>query len=171
MGDTGMKKKVAALGMAAAMLTGIAESVPAEEVTLHPILTMEQAQTMLPAASEEAKRGGHAVCISIVDRSGQTLAVLRHHDAGVHTLEASYKKAYTAASQKRKTVDIARGVREGSIPEDIRYLDRRFSLMEGGMPIMLGGHVVGGIGVGGAHGSEDSRIAAAALASLKETEK
>ena len=92
MGDTGMKKKVAALGMAAAMLTGIAESVPAEEVTLRPILTMEQAQTMLRAASEEAKRGGHAVCISIVDRSGQTLAVLRHHDAGVHTLEASYKK-------------------------------------------------------------------------------
>ena len=70
-----MKKKVAALGMAAAMLTGIAESVPAEEVTLRPILTMEQAQTMLRAASEEAKRGGHAVCISIVDRSGQTLAV------------------------------------------------------------------------------------------------
>ena len=108
-GRYGHEKKVAALGMAAAMLTGIAESVPAEEVTLRPILTMEQAQTMLRAASEEAKRGGHAVCISIVDRSGQTLAVLRHHDAGVHTLEASYKKAPTQPHPRSAKPSISPG--------------------------------------------------------------
>ena len=127
---------------------------------------MEQAQKMLQAAASEARRSGHAVCITIVDRSGQTLAVLRHHDAGVHTLEASYKKAFTAASQKRRPLDIAQGVREGRIPEDIRFLDARLSLMEGGIPIILAGQVAGGIGVGGAHSAEDTRIAEAGLKAL-----
>ena len=79
-----MKKNIAALGMAAAMLLGGGEAALADQTTratLRPVLTMEQAQEMLRTASEEARRGGHAVCISIVDRSGQTLAVLRHHDA------------------------------------------------------------------------------------------
>lgn len=59
-----------------------------------------------------------------------------------------------------------------SIPEDIRYLDNNFSAMEGGVPIIINGTIVGGIGVGGAHGSEDSRIAREAISRcLANTEK
>ena len=164
-----MKRMLARLAVATAILCGGGSQVQAEEatpVTQRPVLSMEQAQKMLLAASAEAQRSGHAVCITIVDRSGQTLAVLRHHDAGVHTIEASYKKAFTAASQKRRTLDIAQGVREGRIPEDIRYLDARLSLMEGGIPIIIAGQVAGGIGVGGAHSAEDTRIAEAGLKAL-----
>lgn len=163
-----MKRMLARMAVAAAVLGG-GTQVQAEGTTpetQRPVLSMEQAQKMLQAAASEARRSGHAVCITIVDRSGQTLAVLRHHDAGVHTLEASYKKAFTAASQKRRTLDIAQGVREGRIPEDIRYLDARLSLMEGGIPIILAGQVAGGIGVGGAHAAEDTRIAEAGLKAL-----
>ena len=115
----------------------------------------------------EVRESGHAVTVTVVDRSGQILAVLRDHHAGVHTLNASYKKAYTAASQKRETVAIARGIRDGSIPSDIRYLDPNFSLMEGGIPVILENVVVGGIGVGGAHGSEDGRLARIGLLVLQ----
>lgn len=86
---------------------------------------------------------------------------------GVHTLNASYKKAYTATSQKRETAVIFKGLKDGKIPEDIRYLDDKFSIMPGGVPIFIDGVVVGGIGVGGAHLDEDVKIAKAGIAFLK----
>ncbi len=132
-----------------------------------PVLTGEMAQNIATAAFLQAKEDQLTVTVTVVDRSGQTLAVLRDHQAGVHTISASYKKAYTANSQKRETADIAKGVEKGEIPEDIRYLDTNILIMAGGLPIYIDGMVVGGIGVGGAHGSEDVRIAKAGLMALE----
>lgn len=53
---------------------------------------------ILDLAKKEVKKNGFNVSITIVDKSGQILAVLRDKKAGVHTLSASYKKAYTANS-------------------------------------------------------------------------
>ena len=136
-------------------------------ITHEPVLTGEMASKMVQAAFDEANKDGLFVSITIVDKSGQTLAVLRHHNAGVHTIRASYKKAYTACSQKRETAEIAKGIKDGSIPEDVRYLDENILIMDGGIPILIDGQVVGGIGVGGAHGSEDVRIAKAGLKAIK----
>lgn len=127
------------------------------------ILTGQMAQAIVNAAFATAQLEQLAVSITVVDRSGQTLAVLRDHQAGVHTIRASYKKAYTANSQKRETAVIAQGIADGSIPADVRYLDENMLMMDGGLPIYSEGVVIGGIGVGGAHGSEDVRIAKAGL--------
>lgn len=137
-------------------------------LTSEPLLTGEMAQSIANAAFAAAQKDKLAICVTVVDRSGQTLAVLRDQRAGVHTIRASYKKAYTANSQKRETAAIAAGIRDGSIPEDIRYLDENMLMMDGGLPIFIGDSVVGGIGVGGAHGSEDVRIARAGLEVLAE---
>ena len=134
-----------------------------DKITRLPVLTAELVQEIVSAASQEANKDQLAVSITIVDRSGQILAVLRDHNAGVHTLRSSYKKAYTANSQKRETAEIAKGIKDGSIPEDFRFLDENFLLLDGGVPILIDNVVVGGIGVGGAHGSEDVRIAKAGL--------
>ncbi|WP_350558294.1 heme-binding protein [Psychrobacter sp. CAL346-MNA-CIBAN-0220] len=131
-----------------------------------PVLTGEMAQSIVNAAALEAKKDQLMVSVTVVDASGQTLAVLRDHRAGVHTIRASYKKAYTANSQKRETADIAKGIKDGSIPDDIRYLDENMLMLDGGVPIYIDGIVVGSIGVGGAHGSEDVRIAKAGLKAL-----
>lgn len=128
-----------------------------------PILTGEMASKMVQTAMLEASKNGQFITVTVVDKSGQILAVQRHHSAGVHTLSASFKKAYTACSQKRETAVIAKGVKDGVIPEDIRYLDPNFSIMDGGVPIFINNIVVGGIGVGGAHGSADVDIAKSAL--------
>jgi len=138
----------------------------AQNNVTEPVLTGEMAAKMVQAAFDQANKDGLFVTITIVDKSGQTLAVLRHHNAGVHTIRASYKKAYTACSQKRETAEIAKGIKEGSIPEDVRYLDENILMMDGGIPIFINGKVVGGIGVGGAHGSEDIRIAKVGLSVL-----
>ena len=131
-----------------------------------PILTGTMAQNIVTAAILQATKDNLAVSVTVVDRSGQTLAVLRHHNAGVHTIRASYKKAYTANSQKRETAVIAQGIADGSIPADVRYLDENMLMMAGGVPIYIDNLVVGGIGVGGAHGDEDVRIAKAGLKAL-----
>lgn len=131
-----------------------------------PVLTAKMAQKIINAAFLVAQQDQLPVTITIVDRSGQTLAVLRDHHAGVHTIRASYKKAYTSNSQKRSTAVIAQGITDGLIPADVRYLDENMLMMDGGLPIYIDGVVVGGIGVGGAHGSEDVRIAEAGLAVL-----
>ncbi len=124
-----------------------------------PILTGEMAGKMVQAAFAQALKDGLYVTVTVVDKSGQTLAVLRHHNAGVHTVRASYKKAYTANSQKRETAEIAKGIKNGTIPEDVRFLDENILILAGGVPILINNTVVGGIGVGGAHDSEDVRIA------------
>ena len=132
-----------------------------------PVLTGEMAQKMVTAAALEAKKNKWMVSVTVVDASGQTLAVLRDHRAGVHTVRASYKKAYTANSQKRETAVIAKGVADGTIPSDIRYLDENILILDGGVPIYIDGVVVGGIGVGGAHGSQDVQVAKAGLKALE----
>lgn len=136
---------------------------PRTMIQLRPIITSDMAtqiaQAALDAAAEESKK----ITVTVVDGSGQILAVLRHHDAGVHTLSSSYKKAYTANSQKRETAAIGQGIKEGKIPEDIRYLDENILILDGGVPIVVDGFVIGAIGVGGAHGSEDVRFAKAGI--------
>lgn len=139
-----------------------------KEIVQEPVLTGEMAAKIVQRAFTQAVKDEVYVTVTVVDRSGQTLAVLRHHNAGVHTLRASYKKAYTACSQKRETSEIAKGISEGKIPEDVRFLDENILIMDGGIPIFINGKVVGGIGVGGAHGSEDIRIAKAGLEALNQ---
>lgn len=139
-----------------------------DKITRLPVLTAKLVQEIVSTASQEANKDQLAVSITIVDRSGQILAVLRDHNAGVHTLRSSYKKAYTANSQKRETAEIAKGIKDGTIPEDFRFLDENFLLLDGGVPILIDNVVVGGIGVGGAHGSEDVRIAKAGLKVLEK---
>lgn len=141
------------------------QNISNDNVTI-PLLTGDMAQKIVNAAALEAQKNNFMVTITVVDRSGQTLAVLRDHRAGVHTIRASYKKAYTANSQKRETAAIAQGVVDGTIPADIRYLDENILILDGGVPIYIDGIVVGGIGVGGAHGSEDVQIAKAGLKAL-----
>ena len=137
-----------------------------EDFVQEPVLTGRMAARIAQSAFAQAEKDGLFVTVTVVDKSGQTLAVLRHHDAGVHTLRASYKKAYTANSQKRATAEIAKGIKDGTIPEDVRFLDENILIMDGGLPIFIHGKVVGAIGVGGAHGNEDVRIAETGLKAL-----
>ena len=139
-----------------------------EEYVKEPVLTGKMAAKIAQEAFAQAEKESLFVTVTIVDKSGQTLAVLRHHKAGGQTIRARYKRAYTAKSQKRETAEIAKGIKNGTIPEDVRFLDEHILILDGGVPIFMEGKVVGGIGVGGAHGSEDSRIAKAGLKVLSK---
>ena len=52
---------------------------------------------------------------------------------------------------KLNTAVIDKGIKDVSIPEEIRYLNENILMMDGGIPIIIEGKIVGGIGVGSAH--------------------
>ena len=161
-----MKKMLLAL-----MILTSAASFANTKVKTQEVLTGDQVLAMLNTAFKEAKDNKLNVSITIVDKAGRRMGLIRTEDSGVHTVDASYKKAYTAASLKNPTLEIGKRIQEGKIPSDLKYLDENFTTVEGGLPIKINGTVVGGIGVGGARSDQDAQIATKALETLDKITK
>ena len=80
--------------------------------------------------------------------------ILKGDGAGPHTIGSSVGKAFTAASMRRATADIAATVAENPAVAGLRDMDERILILAGGLPIEIDGQVVAGIGVGGAPGGD-----------------
>jgi uncharacterized protein GlcG (DUF336 family) len=126
-------------------------------------LTHDGAMRLLNAAIAKAKDMGVPQCISIVDAGGHLLALTRMDGAFALSIETSLKKAQTAAAYGEPTGNIAAGI---DIKLAIATEGKRINL-PGGLPIIVDGHLVGGIGVGSGTGEQDRQVASAALATLK----
>jgi glc operon protein GlcG len=125
-------------------------------------LTTEGALKLLSAAITKAKEIGVPECISIVDTGGHLLAFARMDGAFVQSIDSSLMKAMTAASYGEPTGNIAAGI---DIKLAIATQGKRINL-PGGLPIIVDGHVIGGIGVGSGTGEQDKQVANAALGAL-----
>lgn len=122
---------------------------------------------MMMAATADAKDKGFAVSIAIVDSGGNLLLLERMEGGRFHTVHSAQTKAACAASNRRPTT--TRGA-EGqeldllhAVGLSLAAGPERWTPMEGGLPIMVDGECVGGIGVAGATWEEDERIAEVAL--------
>ena len=132
-------------------------------------LPLEMAQKAADTALQTCKKDGYTVSVTIVDRSGVVKVVLRGDGAGPHTLGSSAGKAYTAASMKRATLGLANFIKDKPALHGLRDMDDRMLILGGGLPIKIGGEVVGGIGVGGAPGGHlDEACAKAGIQSLTQ---
>ena len=122
----------------------------AQELPTAPYLPLDMAMTAAQTAVEACAAEGHNVSVAIVARSGETKVLLRADNAGPHTVGSSTGKAFTSASMGRDTAGLAGFI--GSNPENggLRDMDSRLVIQAGGLPIRIGGSLVGGIGVGGA---------------------
>ncbi len=126
-------------------------------------LTVEGAMKLLGAAIAKAAEIGVPECISIVDPGGHLLAFARMDGAFVQSIDSALMKAMTAASYGEPTGNIAAGI---DLKLAIATQGKRINL-PGGLPIIIDGHVVGGIGVGSGTGEQDRVVAAAALTALE----
>lgn len=126
-------------------------------------LTGEGALKMLEAARAKADSMGVPQCISIVDTGGHLLAFLRMEGAFVLSIDSSLRKAMTAASYGEPTGGIAEGI---DIKLAIATEGKRINL-PGGLPIIVDGHVIGGIGVGSGTGVQDLEVAKAGIAAIE----
>lgn len=122
------------------------------EVVTNSTLSMEAAMGAVRAAVADCQSKGYAVSAAVVDASGHLLALLRDHKAGPHTVDSSYRKAYTALSLRQPTHELARIMAKDPEIQALQDVNDRILILGGGVPIWVDGQVVGGIGVGGAPG-------------------
>ena len=125
-------------------------------------LTGDGALAVLEAARAKAREMGVPQCISVVDAGGHLLAFSRMDGAFVLSIDSSLAKAMTAASYGEPTGNLPEGV---DLKLAVATGGKRVNL-PGGLPIVVDGHVIGGIGVGSGAGHEDLEVARAGLAAL-----
>ena len=151
---------VAGLGF----VSGMALSADAEELSKESVLPLGLANKAISAAIESCKKDGYRVSVSVVDRAGILRAMGRADGAGPHTVDSSRKKAYTASSVRRPTTELADLINKVPTLQALREMNDSILILGGGLPIEIGGEVVGGIGVGGAPGAHlDDACAQAGL--------
>ncbi len=128
-----------------------------------PWLTLEDAQRIAAAAEAEARSHQWAVVIAICDDGGHL--VLLHRLDGVAPISSTIApaKARAAALGKRETKLYEDMINQGRAAFLSAPLD---GMLEGGVPIIVDGYVVGAIGVSGVKSSEDAQIAKAGVAVL-----
>jgi uncharacterized protein GlcG (DUF336 family) len=127
-------------------------------------LTLDMAKRIAAAAEAKANANKWKVVIAIVDDGGHLVYLQRADGTQFGSVEVAIGKAYSASAFKRNTKSWEERLAEGRLG----YLSLPGAvLLEGGLPLILDGDVVGGIGVSGVKSSEDAEIAAAGAAALK----
>jgi len=128
-------------------------------------ISLESAKAIMAAAETEADREGWPLVIAIVD-SGCNLVMLHRMDqAQLGSIMMAQQKAETAVRFRRPTSVFQQLLDEGTA--HLRTLAMPNGLpLEGGIPIVVDGMIVGGIGVSGVRSAQDSQVARAGLAAL-----
>ena len=128
------------------------------------VLALSDVRTMAQAAEAEALANQWAVTIAIVDDGGHLLWLQRLDGAAPISAHIAPAKARTAAL----------GRRESKVYEDVINQGRASFLsapalegmLEGGIPVLVGGQCVGAVGVSGVKAAEDAQVARAGIAAL-----
>jgi len=128
------------------------------------VLTLAAAQKMVAAAEAEAERNHLAGVIAVVDDGGWSILLLRMDNAAfVASVELAPGKARTAALFKNPSEALEDAINHGRIAA---VTARGFIEMQGGLPIVVDGQVIGGIGASFDTPEHDVQIAQAGLAAL-----
>jgi uncharacterized protein GlcG (DUF336 family) len=159
--------------IAAVLIALMPYAVPAaDELPKEAVLPMSMAGKAIQASLDACKKDGYRVSVSVVDRAGVLRAMTRADGAGPHTVDSSRKKAYTAASLRRPTTELAELINKVPTLQALREMNNDVLFLGGGLPIEIGGEIVGGIGVGGAPGAHlDDACAQAGLDAIGAASK
>ena len=128
-----------------------------------PVLTRDDVARILDHARAEAQANQWAVTIAIVDDGGHPLALERLDGAAPVSAYIATEKARTSAMGRRASGDYEEMIKAGRNA----FLSAPLTAMlEGGVPIVVDGQVIGAVGVSGVKSSEDAQVARAGIASL-----
>ncbi|HAH01294.1 MAG TPA: cobalamin adenosyltransferase [Ktedonobacter sp.] len=129
-------------------------------------ITSEAAQRMIVAAEAKAREMGKPMCIAVCDGDGTLKAFSRMDGAPLLSVQIAQDKAFTSISFGMATHDWFEFVKnDPPLLHGIIKTDRLI-VFGGGYPIMTVGQMIGGIGVGGGHYSDDMEVAKAGLEAL-----
>jgi uncharacterized protein GlcG (DUF336 family) len=110
------------------------------------VLSMELANQLAMEAAQACRKQGYQVTVSVTDRNGNVLAVVRDPLAGAHTIDVSLKKAQTAATFQTDTITMQQ---RGEEFAGLRFA-KGVLIIGGGIPVRVAGHFYGAVGVSGA---------------------
>ena len=152
----------------AALLLVCTASAPAQTIDVK-MLTLEGARTIIGGAAAEARRlnspGG---AITVVDEGGHILALERWDRTFPAASQISIGKARTAALFRKETKAFEDAINNGrtamaALPDSV------LTPLQGGVPIVVGGRVIGAVGVSGAASAQqDEELALAGIKALTE---
>ena len=147
------------IAMVAMTAAGAAQQLPTKRV-----LTLESAKRMAAAAEAEARKNNWNVSIAVVDDGGQLLLFQRMDNAKLVAIDIAIRKAKTAVYFQGETKgleeEVTKGGRTALLPIE------GFMPLEGGIPLIVEGKVVGAIGVSGVTGAQDAQCAKAGAGAL-----
>lgn len=128
------------------------------------VLTVEDTDRILAGARAEAQANQWAVSIAVVDDGGHLLGQIRLDGAAPLSSYIAPEKARTAALGRRESKvyeDMINGGRTSFLSAPALQ-----GMLEGGVPVLVEGQVIGAVGVSGVKSDQDAQIARAGIASL-----
>ncbi len=121
---------------------------------------LEQAKKIAAGAAAESRKNGWRMAIAIVDNHGFLVYYERMDDTQTESVQVALDKAKAAAMYRRPTKAFEDAIAKGRVA--LLGLSGATPI-EGGVPIMAGGKVIGGVGVSGANSDQDAQAAVAGL--------
>ena len=154
----------------ASAIVAFLAALPAQAQTVPPPygppIGIENARKVMAAAEAEAVKNNWAVVIAIIDSGGHVVMLHRRDDVQLSSIDISQGKAKTALMFKRPTKVLDDAISSGGT--GLRFLALKDIVpLEGGIPLLIDGKIVGAIGVSGVLSAQDAQIARAGLDALK----
>jgi uncharacterized protein GlcG (DUF336 family) len=136
-------------------------------------LELSEARCMVAAALQKAGEIGIAETVCIVDEGGYPMALERMDGARITGPQIAWNKAFTAAGHRRSTHLFNQPPNGPALPGNEAFgiqwsFDGKFAIFVGGFPIVVNGAVVGGVGLSGGNGEQDTLCGVAALQALQD---
>jgi uncharacterized protein GlcG (DUF336 family) len=136
-------------------------------------LELEEARHMISAAIRKASEIGVQETVCIVDEGGYPLALERMNGGRITGPQIAWNKAFTASGHKRSTHLFNQAPNGPALPGNEAFgiqlsFEGRFAVFVGGFPIVVDGEVVGGVGLSGGNGQQDTQCGLAALEALRQ---
>ncbi len=142
---------------------GVAETVQGADLPSKRVLTLEAAKAVAAAAEAEAATRRATVVVAVVDDGGHVVYLSRLNDTQVASVDVGIGKARTAAIFRRPSKVFEDQIRDGRVAS---LALPGATPLQGGIPLVLDGVVIGAIGVSGNTPQEDEDIAKAGAAAL-----
>ena len=136
-------------------------------------LELKEARAMVQAAFRKAEEIGVAETVCICDEGGYPLSLERMDGARITGPQIAWNKAFTAAGHRRSTHLFNTPPNGPALPGNEAFgiqwsFEGKFAVFVGGFPIVVNGEVVGGVGLSGGNGEQDTKCGLAALQALRE---
>jgi uncharacterized protein GlcG (DUF336 family) len=130
-----------------------------------PPITLEQAKKVVAGAEAEARKNSWNVVVVVVDSGGNVVMLQRLDGTQFGSLEVAREKAYSAVAFRRPTKVFEDALAQGGANLRLLRLTGANPL-DGGLPIVVDGKIIGGVGVSGMTGQQDAQTARAGIDAL-----